>query len=66
MLVAGGCEFDIKPRHIHSFVKRLLGSSYEPSTGFSAWEIWAEKKKKRWNPWPGGTDSLMGEEENKE
>lgn len=39
MLVAGGCEFDIKPRHIHSFVKRLLGSSYEPSTGFSAWEI---------------------------
>lgn len=38
-LVTGKCEFDIKPCQIHSFMKYFGGIFYDPSTGFSPWDI---------------------------
>lgn len=58
-------EFDIEPCQIHSFMRHLRGNSYEPSAGFSPWDIWTEKKR-RLNPCPGTAYILTGQKENKE
>ena len=44
-LVAGDCEFDIKPGQNAPNMQHLLGNWYELSTDFNPWNIWIKEKK---------------------